>query len=169
MIDSRHGEECDGSKLNGKSCVLLGYSGGDLSCGLECNYDITKCSVCGNNIIEEGEICDGVVSYLSTCIDEGFDSGVLLCDYSCNGYDTSGCHMIISDAAIYYNSTWKDLHIWFVRPDQRAYGIYHNKYGYIEKNLAPNWDIDNIFVRVPGYYYDSVYICGTTFDSHLEC
>jgi len=38
------GEDCDGSNLNGKTCVSIGYAqGGTLSCGNTCLFDSSKC------------------------------------------------------------------------------------------------------------------------------
>ncbi len=53
------GEECEGSDLNGNSCVSLGYSGGVLACQADCTFDNSGCiSSCGNGIIDTGETCD---------------------------------------------------------------------------------------------------------------
>jgi len=37
------GEECDGSNLNGKSCVLEGYASGTLKCDSNCGFDYSGC------------------------------------------------------------------------------------------------------------------------------
>jgi hypothetical protein len=38
------GEQCDGSDLNGFTCVDLGYAGGDLACDpVTCTYDASGC------------------------------------------------------------------------------------------------------------------------------
>lgn len=42
VIDS--GEECDGSDLGGATCQSRGYSGGTLSCGIGCVFNISSCS-----------------------------------------------------------------------------------------------------------------------------
>ena len=41
IIDS--GEACDGTNLNGRSCVLLGYKSGTLSCRASCRFNIAQC------------------------------------------------------------------------------------------------------------------------------
>ena len=41
-IDS--GEECDGSDLDGGSCVSRGYSSGTLSCNSNCTFNVSSCS-----------------------------------------------------------------------------------------------------------------------------
>ncbi|MEI8364730.1 MAG: chitobiase/beta-hexosaminidase C-terminal domain-containing protein, partial [archaeon] len=50
-------EQCDGSNLNGKTCVSLGYSGGNLECKSNCSFDLTTCSnlYCGDRICNNGE------------------------------------------------------------------------------------------------------------------
>jgi len=50
------GEYCDGSDgLNPPACQDLGYDGGNLGCTNLCGYDVSECSICGNNICETGE------------------------------------------------------------------------------------------------------------------
>lgn len=39
------GEDCDGDKLGGKTCISLGYSDGSLSCDYSCSLDISSCTV----------------------------------------------------------------------------------------------------------------------------
>ena len=38
------GEECDGSNLDGKTCVSLGYTGGTLACKADCTFDKSACT-----------------------------------------------------------------------------------------------------------------------------
>jgi len=59
IVQSGLSEECDGSNLNGSSCVTFGYTVGSLSCGGTCKFVKTGCSaVCGNGTVETGEQCD---------------------------------------------------------------------------------------------------------------
>lgn len=56
-------EACDGSDLNGQSCISLGFTGGTLGCLAGCGgFDTSQCTtgnpVCGNGIVEQGEDCD---------------------------------------------------------------------------------------------------------------
>jgi hypothetical protein len=37
-------EYCDGSNLDGRTCSVLGFSGGTLKCTAECVYDVTACT-----------------------------------------------------------------------------------------------------------------------------
>lgn len=37
-------EQCDGSNLNGQSCVSLGYKSGDLGCEANCTFDVSGCT-----------------------------------------------------------------------------------------------------------------------------
>jgi hypothetical protein len=43
-VQTGEGEECDGSNLDGNTCVDLGYSGGTLGCLGDCQYDESGCS-----------------------------------------------------------------------------------------------------------------------------
>ncbi len=42
IIDS--GEQCDGSNLGGQTCTSRGYTGGTLSCGGSCAFDVSACT-----------------------------------------------------------------------------------------------------------------------------
>jgi hypothetical protein len=88
-------EVCDGTDLNGQTCVSQGFSGGGtLACNGTCNgFDTSGCiggPVCGNGVIETGEQCDGGSLGGATCTSLGFSGGTLACSGSCT-YDTSGC------------------------------------------------------------------------------
>lgn len=37
------GEDCDNTDLNGKSCLILGYTSGTLSCDISCSFDKSFC------------------------------------------------------------------------------------------------------------------------------
>ncbi|MGM0595854.1 MAG: DUF4215 domain-containing protein [Myxococcota bacterium] len=84
------GEECDGFQLDQKTCSLLGYDRGQLSCNDDCTFDYSLCSVCGNGIAEGGEDCDLDDVGGVDCYAFGFDSGELDCNLDCT-YDFSGC------------------------------------------------------------------------------
>ncbi len=56
------GEACDRANLGGKTCAILGYSGGTLSCQSDCrNFDSTQCTIttttqhCSNGIKDADE------------------------------------------------------------------------------------------------------------------
>ncbi|PIP26606.1 MAG: hypothetical protein COX31_01300 [Candidatus Moranbacteria bacterium CG23_combo_of_CG06-09_8_20_14_all_40_16] len=36
-------EQCDGSALNGETCLSLGFDGGTLSCDTGCDFDVSEC------------------------------------------------------------------------------------------------------------------------------
>jgi hypothetical protein len=96
------GEDCDGSNLNGASCLsLLNADTGSLSCSNDCHFDTSACVVtkspvtvqpfCGDGIINvSGEQCDGSNLNNKTCVTQGFASGTLTCNSSCL-LNTSGC------------------------------------------------------------------------------
>ena len=85
-------ETCDGSDLGGQTCTSLGFDGGTLACGAQCDeFDTSGCSTCGNGVIEGGETCDGTDLGGHTCVSQGFSGGTLACQASCDGFDTSAC------------------------------------------------------------------------------
>ncbi len=86
-------EQCEGSDLNGNTCVSLGYARGNLSCNALCRFDTFQCvpPVCGNNIAETGEICDGTDLAGHTCQTEGSWTGMLSCLPGCMGFNLSQC------------------------------------------------------------------------------
>jgi hypothetical protein len=87
-------EYCDGSDLDGQSCVSLGFQSGVLGCTAQCTFDVTGCDttgpVCGNAILETGEQCDLWQLGGATCASLGFLGGQLGCTDGCH-YDTSNC------------------------------------------------------------------------------
>lgn len=109
-------ELCDGSDLDGWTCVDFGFEKGELSCMPGCTIDATGCSdgsdtgdgdgdtgptttgtgdgdgdgdTCGNGVIDDGEDCDGADFGGVNCIDLGFGPGLPLC-IGCK-FDTSTC------------------------------------------------------------------------------
>ena len=85
-------EECDGSDLGGNECATLGFAGGTLACSVDCEFDTSGCTSCGNNFLElgAGEECDGSDLGGQTCQDLGFADGTLACALDFN-FDASGC------------------------------------------------------------------------------
>ncbi len=83
QIDS--GEFCDGTNLNGQTCVSLGFDSGTLLCN-NCGFDASQCTftqegpVCGNNIVEAGEQCDGTNLNGQSCTSLGFSGAPLTCN-----------------------------------------------------------------------------------------
>ena len=111
------GETCDGTDLNGETCVSQGLDGGTLACNAACDgFVVSACTGCGNGLceagigedscscaadcggpvcgdgtVECGELCDGSNVNGLTCQDQGFFDGTLACNSACTDYDTSGC------------------------------------------------------------------------------
>lgn len=83
------GEECEGKNLNGASCSTVGFVGGDLQCGADCQFVETGCHNCGDGITQAGEQCDMTVSGYD-CVAAGHLDGVVTCTLDCL-YDTSQC------------------------------------------------------------------------------
>jgi len=87
------GEDCDGSNLNGETCVSLGYAGIGLACDANCKLDFSSCDplvTCGNGSVDPGEVCDGANLGGESCDSLGYYGVGLACDGSCH-FDTSVC------------------------------------------------------------------------------
>jgi hypothetical protein len=92
MLDA--GEVCDGSELDGATCITEGFDAGELGCRADCgDYDRGGCSsfTCGNNITDPGEVCDGTDHGGVTCEGMGFDSGTPVCSNDCQELDIGEC------------------------------------------------------------------------------
>lgn len=95
-------EECDGTNLDGQTCVGLEYDQGVLGCS-QCNFDISDCSdeepvpppppSCGNGAIDPPEQCDGNNLNGQTCVGLGYDQGTLSCNESCD-FNRTNCSYI---------------------------------------------------------------------------
>ncbi len=86
-------EACDGTALNGKTCVTEGFESGTLTCKSDCTFDTSACVAaddCGNGDIDGTEACDGSNLNNKTCETEGFTGGTLACKSDCT-LDTAGC------------------------------------------------------------------------------
>jgi len=87
------GEQCDGPALADQSCESLGFSGGGLSCALDCTFNTSACTVppgCGNGVLDLQEECDGANLGGQTCDALGAGGGQLRCSSACR-LDLSGC------------------------------------------------------------------------------
>jgi len=66
-------ESCDGSDLNGKTCVLLGFNGGVLSCRSNCTFNTVACtgipptSYCGDGTCQVSEDCSSCPQDCGNC------------------------------------------------------------------------------------------------------
>lgn len=92
-VDTSEGEQCDGSNLNGQSCISQGYLGGTLRCDTQCRFDTSQCTapVCGNDTREATELCDGTDLDGQNCITRGYIEGTLACASDCTAFDETGC------------------------------------------------------------------------------
>ncbi len=85
------------ANLNGKSCHDVDSSfaknNGSLTCK-ECKFDVSKCTKCGNEIVDIGEECDGNNLDGKNCatINKGFVDGKLECTNNCS-YDITACQV----------------------------------------------------------------------------
>jgi hypothetical protein len=83
------GEDCDGSKLDGKTCTDFGFAAGTLGC-VQCKFDTSQCNDCGNGVADKGERCDGTDLRGRTCTKLGYTRGTLGCASDCT-LDESSC------------------------------------------------------------------------------
>jgi hypothetical protein len=85
-------EECEINELI-PTCKSLGHYSGTVSCNGICEYDISNCVRCGDEILQEneGEICDKKGEVLQNCSSTGKWGGPIICGdceysyYNCNG------------------------------------------------------------------------------------
>jgi hypothetical protein len=89
----QEGEDCDKTRLNGKTCADFDFDTGYLACTADCTFDTSGCENlpedCGNGDIDEGEDCDGNNLGDATCESQGYLGGDLACQ-DCV-FDESGC------------------------------------------------------------------------------
>jgi len=84
-------EQCDGTDLNGNTCVSLHFTGGTLSCDSDCVFNTSRCYLCGNGVAEDPEQCDGTDLRGKSCTSFMFWGGKLACAEDCLSFDTSHC------------------------------------------------------------------------------
>jgi len=95
IIQSIHGEDCDGDELAGQTCQLLGLGGGTLQCASNCRWDVSGCeitAVCGDGVAAfPYEVCDGENLQGASCESLGYYGGVLQCAPDCRSFDDADC------------------------------------------------------------------------------
>ena len=102
-VKNQDTEDCDGSDLNGWTCIGFGYDSGTLDCTSSCKFDKSDCEdnyptnrVCGDGLVQHpndadfDEQCDGTNTESNDCQDVGYDGGTLGCAGDCT-FDYSGC------------------------------------------------------------------------------
>lgn len=88
------GEECDGVNLNGKSCQVLGFGGGTLSCypkgtAGQCSFDTTGCTSCGPGTVKPGSrqcsltVCNQATEKVCNTAGTAYDVTKTVTDGSC--------------------------------------------------------------------------------------
>lgn len=113
-------EECDGSKLNDKTCSDFAYDAGIIDCKDDCSFDLIGCynhdnepsegPVCGNNVKESGEDCDGQDLSGYDCRDFGYSEiNNLYCE-NCE-FKNSECNNICGDGHLEPNEECDDGNI----------------------------------------------------------
>ncbi|PKN47309.1 MAG: hypothetical protein CVU59_03270 [Deltaproteobacteria bacterium HGW-Deltaproteobacteria-17] len=91
-------EACDGADLGDQTCGSLGFTGGVLSCNVDCSLNTLACTSdsCGNGVLDDTETCEpGVGATVEGC---GPDCQVVE-GWSCDG-TPSVCSTICSDGLI---------------------------------------------------------------------
>ena len=84
-------EDCEGEVPEDVDCESLGFQDGFVTCGADCLYDLSECSICGDGIQAGFEQCDGLDYGGSTCASVGFDGGTLGCNLAECAFVYSGC------------------------------------------------------------------------------
>jgi len=91
---NQESEQCDRTRLDGKTCADLGFAGGELQCGEDCRFDTSLCTDvlpdCNDGDIDPGEECDGHDLGGASCSTLGFAGGELACTSDCR-FDASDC------------------------------------------------------------------------------
>lgn len=49
------GEQCDGTDLDGETCLSQGFDAGSLSCSASCTFETNNCSSCGDSVCAPSE------------------------------------------------------------------------------------------------------------------
>lgn len=92
-------EECEGTNLDGNTCMTVGFYQGTLRCNSNCWFDTTACNgTCGDGVIDTQfqEQCDGTNLNLQTCETLGYANGTLGCLPTCQ-WDFSNCPLCGND------------------------------------------------------------------------
>lgn len=85
-------EDCEGDVVEkDATCQSFGYQAGSVTCGADCLYDLSDCSICGDGITAGPEQCDGIDYDGQTCASIGFDGGTLGCNLAQCQFVYSGC------------------------------------------------------------------------------
>jgi len=78
------GEDCEPpSNLNDQTCATRGFVSGTLTCNSNCTFNLSNCSMCGNDAVDSGENCDGTDLGGQTCATLGYTAGALSCNANC--------------------------------------------------------------------------------------
>ncbi|MGM0596806.1 MAG: hypothetical protein ACQES9_07175 [Myxococcota bacterium] len=102
IVQTEYQEMCDGTNLNSFSCETLGYYGGELECGANCQeFSLSDCvfhGKCGDGILQEhyGEVCDLVTWEGHYCREIGYFGGEILCGGDCQDLDYTQCYNFAS-------------------------------------------------------------------------
>lgn len=85
-------EDCEGGVVpEDVTCPSLGYEAGWVTCGDDCLYDVSECSICGDGIQSGPEDCDGIDFGGEDCASLGFMGGNLGCNLAQCQFVYSGC------------------------------------------------------------------------------
>ncbi len=95
-------EDCEGSNLDGQTCVSLGYERGTLACNSTCSFDRSDCEdagSCGDGIVQAPEECDGSAIGGQTCNGLGYYASTLSCSDECQ-FDLDSCEHRCGDGVV---------------------------------------------------------------------
>mgnify|MGYP000944207417 CR=1 FL=1 len=128
-------EQCDGTNLNGQTCISRGYDGGTLACTSGCVFDTSGCTgsgpVCGDGEIQSPEVCDGTNLGGENCTSRGFSGGTLTCS-NCM-FNTIGCTMNTCDSMT--NPSYRGCEFWAVSmANSELDSAFHGNFGLVIDN-----------------------------------
>jgi hypothetical protein len=70
------GEECDGNDFGSANCQNQGFTGGILGCEIDCSYNTSSCTSCGDGRCNGNEACGSCPSDCGACQSGGGGSHV---------------------------------------------------------------------------------------------
>jgi len=118
-------EDCEGSNLDGKTCMDLGfYEPGGLACSAECRFSVAQCQgTCGDGTRDPVEQCDGDDLAGTTCLDLGYYGGTAGCSGRCT-FDASQCIGRCGDDVRTLGESCDGPDLGSPAPDCSAFGFY---------------------------------------------
>ncbi|MEM9461723.1 MAG: hypothetical protein AAGF11_46600 [Myxococcota bacterium] len=164
-------EDCEGGFVpEDVTCPSLGYEAGTVTCGDDCMWDVSDCSICGDGIQSGPEDCDGIDFGGQTCMSIGFDGGNLGCNLAQCQFVYSGC-----EGGFYFQDfelgppvpmefTVGVSNPWFIDDANPIDGLYSARSGALVAGGSTNLDLTADFPANGTISFDYLTSCDTGFD-----